>query len=173
MKYILKLVLFILGYDRNRFLYRVFSNFQSENSYEWRNIILKSLGSKIGDGVNISPFVVILYPENLKIGDNTKIHEFSVLECKGGLEIGSRCSFAHKLSILTSTHVIKDKNISFRKQGLESKKVSIGNDCWFGAGVVVSFGVNIGDKIIVGANSFVNKNFSVSGTIAGCPAKFI
>ncbi|MCJ7760694.1 serine acetyltransferase [Candidatus Bathyarchaeota archaeon] len=50
----------------------------------------------------------------------------------------------------------------------------IGNNVWFGPGVVVVGDIEIADGIAIGANSYVNKSFKEPNiTIAGCPAKKI
>ena len=133
--------------------------------------VLRLLGAKIGSNVKISPNVVILYPERLQIGNNSNIHEFSVLECKGGLSIGIGCSIAHKFSVLTTTHNISEEGVNFRDQGLTSRKVVIGDYCWIGAGVVITYGVTIASGVVIGANAVVTKSVEESSLALGVPAK--
>ena len=48
----------------------------------------------------------------------------------------------------------------------------IGKRCWIGANAVIRPGVKLGDDVIVGAGSVVNKDFDSNSVIAGIPAKF-
>ena len=54
-----------------------------------------------------------------------------------------------------------------------AKPVTIGNDCWFGANVVVCPGVTIGDNCVIGAGSVVTKSIPANSFAAGVPARVI
>lgn len=54
-----------------------------------------------------------------------------------------------------------------------AKPVHIGNDCWFGAGVVVCPGVTIGDGCVIGAGSVVTKDIPPRSFAAGAPCRVI
>ena len=54
-----------------------------------------------------------------------------------------------------------------------AKPVTIGNDCWFGANVVVCPGVTIGDGCVIGAGSVVTKDVPENSFAAGNPARVI
>ena len=54
-----------------------------------------------------------------------------------------------------------------------AKPVTIGNDCWFGANVVICPGVTIGEGAVVGANSTVTKDVPPYTIVVGNPAKVI
>jgi len=49
--------------------------------------------------------------------------------------------------------------------------VSIGDDCWLGANVVVLLGVSISKGAVVGANAVVTKDFPEYSVSTGVPAK--
>jgi acetyltransferase-like isoleucine patch superfamily enzyme len=83
------------------------------------------------------------------------------------LEIGEGTIWAHNLNIQTSNH---DPN-NFER-AIE-KDIKIGRRCWIGGNVSILAGVEIGDHVIVGANTVVTKSFPSNVTIAGCPAKII
>ena len=53
------------------------------------------------------------------------------------------------------------------------KPITIGNNVWLGANVVVNCGVTIGDNVVVGAGSVVLKDIPANCVYAGSPAKFI
>ncbi len=133
--------------------------------------LYKNICEFVGENVKFHPGLYIYFPTRLSIGDNSTLHEFSVLECKGGIKIGSNTSIAHKFSMMSSTHLYSENGISFRKMGIESKFTQIGNDVWIGAGVVVTYGVDIGNNTIIGAQSLVNKNCENNSIYVGVPAK--
>ena len=51
--------------------------------------------------------------------------------------------------------------------------ITIGEDCWLGAGVTVCPGVTIGDRCIIGAGSVVVKDIPSDSMAVGNPAKVI
>jgi acetyltransferase-like isoleucine patch superfamily enzyme len=83
------------------------------------------------------------------------------------LEIGEGTIWAHNLNIQTSNH---DPN-NFDK-AIE-KSIKIGKHCWIGGNVSILAGAELGDHVLVGANSVVTKSFPDKVIIAGCPAKII
>lgn len=54
-----------------------------------------------------------------------------------------------------------------------SKPVVIGNDCWFGANVVVCPGVTIGDRCVIGAGSVSTRSAPSDSFAAGNPCRVI
>ena len=54
-----------------------------------------------------------------------------------------------------------------------AKPVKIGNDCWFGANVVVCPGVTIGDNCVIGAGSVVTRDIPSNSFAAGVPCHVI
>ncbi|MBR1837579.1 MAG: sugar O-acetyltransferase, partial [Kiritimatiellae bacterium] len=54
-----------------------------------------------------------------------------------------------------------------------ARPVTIGNDCWFGANVVVCPGVTIGDNCVVGAGSVVTRDLPRNSLAVGVPARVL
>ena len=52
-----------------------------------------------------------------------------------------------------------------------ARPVTIGNDCWLGAGVIVCPGVTIGDNTVVGAGSVVTKDLPSNVVAVGNPCR--
>ncbi len=106
------------------------------------------------------------------IGKNTCITTGSILNGGADLIIGENCIFGPRNIMNANEHKInKDDNIN--NQGFIHAPILIGNDCWTGANVVIAKGVEISDKSVIGANSFVNKNTEKCSINAGSPAKII
>tara|TARA_B100000965_G_scaffold282231_1_gene240108 strand:- start:5141 stop:5764 length:624 start_codon:yes stop_codon:yes gene_type:complete len=108
----------------------------------------------------------------IKIGNNTIVTTGAILNGGADLIIGKNCVFGPRNTLNANEHNFKiDQNVN--EQGYTHQSIMIGNDCWFGANVVVAKGVTISDKSIIGANSFVNKSTEKNSINAGSPAKQI
>jgi acetyltransferase-like isoleucine patch superfamily enzyme len=83
------------------------------------------------------------------------------------IEIGKGTIWAYNVCVQTANHVPGNLN-EYNK-----KSVKIGRNCWLGNGVVITAGVEIGDNVVVGANSVVTKSFPANKVIGGVPAKII
>lgn len=86
---------------------------------------------------------------------------------KASLSIGEGSILAWNVCIQTANHIpgSLDK--------YDAKPVIIGRKCWIGNSVTILPGVNLGDNVVVGANSVVTKSFPSNVIIAGVPAKVI
>ena len=93
--------------------------------------------------------------------------------------IGNHCNFGPNVTLVTPLHpmlpeersgiVCEDEQVRF----CYAKPIVIGDDCWFGANVVVCPGVTIGYGCVIGAGSVVTKDIPDRTFAAGVPAKVI
>lgn len=61
-----------------------------------------------------------------------------------------------------------------RNKGLEyAKPIKVGNNVWIGGNVNVLPGVTIGDNVVIGAGSVVNKEIPSNSVAVGNPCKVI
>ncbi len=99
-------------------------------------------------------------------------------------KIGRYCSFAGDVYILNANHPLEYKSMHpfFYFPGLGYAKkdstpfysLTIGNDVWFGRGVIVTPKVReIGDGAVIGAGAVVTKDVPNFAVVAGNPAKII
>lgn len=51
--------------------------------------------------------------------------------------------------------------------------VTIGDDCFIGAGTIILKGVTIGDRVIIGAGSIVTRSIPADCVASGVPCKII
>jgi len=110
---------------------------------------------------------------HVSIGKRTSIGQGTVLYGNGGLRIGDDVMIAGQCFIVASSHVYEQKDKPMNQQGFTAKGISIGNNVWIGAGVIILDGVSIGNNVIVGANSVINQSVTDDSTVAGSPAKAI
>ena len=55
----------------------------------------------------------------------------------------------------------------------ELKKISIGNNCWFGGKTIVLPGMLTGSNYVIGAGSIVTHDITDNVIVTGYPAKII
>jgi acetyltransferase-like isoleucine patch superfamily enzyme len=135
------------------------------------------------DRARIGPWVLIepgcwfaLYPDSaeLEIGEGTIINLGCMLAATERITIGSHCMFANYCFVADADHRYDDASVPVTWQGMETKgPVTIEDNCWFGTNCVVTGGVTIGERTVVGANSVVTKDLPAGVVAAGAPARVL
>jgi acetyltransferase-like isoleucine patch superfamily enzyme len=88
--------------------------------------------------------------------------------------IGQHCMLANGCLITDGNHRFDDPDLPVPWQGFTAKgPVTIGDNVWFGANVVVTSGVRIGRRCVIGANSVVVEDIPEFSIAAGAPARVI
>jgi acetyltransferase-like isoleucine patch superfamily enzyme len=110
---------------------------------------------------------------NLEIGNNFFLNRFSRIISHENISIGNDVTIAQFVSILDHDHEYFIDNNNLKLNGYKTKAITIGSNVWIADKVTILKGVVIGDNVVIGANSLVNKDIP-SGTIAvGNPCKVI
>ena len=86
----------------------------------------------------------------LIIGDKCFFNQNVSITCKKKVVIGDRCQIANNVVIVDQDHAGSENWGSYVET-----PVTIGNDVWIGANVVIMRGTTIGDKAVIGAGSIV------------------
>ena len=129
------------------------------------NILEYDNGSKIEQGVYVSDC------KNISIGINCRINENVFIQ---GANIGDNVLIAPNCSLLSVSHIHKDKEIPIVFQGETDPNPPILKDnVWLGRNVIVLPGVTIGEGAIVAAGAVVNKDVESFSIYGGVPAKLI
>jgi acetyltransferase-like isoleucine patch superfamily enzyme len=90
------------------------------------------------------------------------------------VEIGEHCMFADGCLVTDGAHRFDDVQRPVPWQGFTSKgPTTIGDNVWFGANVVVTSGVSVGRRAVVGANSVVVSDIPEFSIAAGAPARVL
>ena len=96
------------------------------------------------------------------------------------MTVGERCNFGPNVTIVTPMHpmIAAERRAVLGPDGKPArlcwaKPVHIGNDCWFGANVVVCPGVSVGDGCVIGAGSVVTRDIPANSFAAGNPCRVI
>jgi len=91
----------------------------------------------------------------------------------GEIKIGDNCLFGPSVVLRTADHRFDKVNIPIREQGHICKNITIEDDVWIGANVVVVGGVSIGRGAVVGAGAVVTKDVPAFAVVGGVPARLI
>ena len=88
------------------------------------------------------------------------------------VEIGDHCMFANGCFVTDADHRFDDPVKPVPWQGFSSKgPTRIGDNVWCGANVVITSGVTIGERCVIGANSVVTGDLPPFSVAAGAPAR--
>ena len=129
----------------------------------------------IGDNVKIAKYTSVFGANShlLEIGENTTIGMFSMINgFTAKLTIGKNCSIAQSVLIMTDSGPNASPELQ-KAYPIISGPVTIENDVWIGAGVVILPNVTIGKFSVIAANSVVTKDVHEYTVVGGTPAKFI
>lgn len=117
----------------------------------------------------IEPPFYCCYGYNIHIGKGTYLNFNCNFIDDGKIEIGERVMFGPAVTIATVGHPIHPS----MREYMYTDTVTIGDNCWIGAGVTICPGVTIGKNTVIGAGSVVNKDIPANCVAAGNPCKVI
>jgi acetyltransferase-like isoleucine patch superfamily enzyme len=129
---------------------------------------------EIGAGVLFEPGVWLTAPDQarIRIGAGSFLNMGVMVAAMELVEIGEHCMFANGCLISDANHRFDDPGKPVPWQGFTSKgPTRIGDNVWCGANVVVTSGVTIGERAVIGANSVVTRDVPPFTIAAGSPAK--
>ncbi|MGD1886611.1 MAG: acyltransferase [Cohaesibacteraceae bacterium] len=110
------------------------------------------------------------YGGRITIGHRSTIGEFSLIAGHGGVDIGDYCMLAPYVMLNAASHIL-DGNEPYRFQGEKTEGIKLHNNVWLGARTTVLDGVTIGESVVVGAHSLVNRDLAKKSTVVGSPAR--
>jgi acetyltransferase-like isoleucine patch superfamily enzyme len=131
---------------------------------------------EIGANVLLEPNVWITMPApaRIRIGAGTFLNLGVMVAAAELVEIGEHCMFANGCLITDANHRFDDPDRPVPWQGFTSKgPTRIGDNVWCGAHVVVTSGVTIGERCVIGAASVVTEDIPPHSVAAGAPARVL
>lgn len=109
---------------------------------------------------------------NVRIGKGVEVSMANSLGCYiqgiNGVEIGDGTIFAPGVKIISANHDVHDYS-----KWIKCRPIVIGKSCWIGANAVILPGVNLGDRVVVGAGSVVTHDIPTGCIAVGVPAKIL
>jgi maltose O-acetyltransferase len=155
---------------RARGLYHRFNTMDPSDEAEARAVLRELLGS-LGDDTEIRPPFYCEYGAQTFIGARTFVNFGAVVLDSARVSIGDDVRIGPYVQLLTATHPTDPVE---RRDGWEfAAPVTIGNNVWFGGGVVVGPGVTIGDNTVVGAGAVVIGDLPADVVAVGNPARIV
>lgn len=139
----------------------------------------KSAGKIVlNDRLSINNHIILYADEGgeISFGYRVFIGDYSTIRTsRTKVSIGNNTMIAQNVKLIATNHAYKNKNILIHQQDIDTSKmgITIGNDCWIGAGAIVLPGVTINDGAVVGGNAVVTKDVPAYAVVVGNPAKII
>src|SRR5215213_1597590 len=131
---------------------------------------------EIGSDTLLEPDVWITAPDQarVRIGSGTFLNVATMVAAVELVEIGDHCMFANACFITDGNHRFDDPDKPVPWQGFDSKgPTRVGDNVWCGAHVVITSGVTVGERCVIGANSVVTQDIPPYSIAAGAPAKVL
>ena len=164
---------------RSHTMSRTFSDIP-ESDVAGRTAHLRQFLGAFGDGGYLVGPIFFHYGCHTQIGENFYANYNFTVQDDGAVTIGDNCSFGPNVTIVTPVHpMLPEERRQLRgpdgvlRPMCWAKPVVIGNDCWFGANVVVCPGVTIGDNCVIGAGSVVTKDIPANSIAVGNPCRVL
>jgi|GEM_PF-481487 len=138
---------------------------QEENRIERLKAELASCGEDVvlRDGANI------LVPQKVRLGHHVAIGHHSLLRGLGGITIGNFVLLGDHVILATSSHPTDEVHY----HNYWEAPITLHDNVWLGAGVLVMPGVTIGKNSVIGAGAVVTEDIPANSVAVGMPAKVI
>lgn len=164
---------------RSHKLSKAYSDMQ-EDDVEARQELAKLILAEFGAGSFMQGPIFFHYGKHTRIGERCFINYNFTCQDDALVTIGSDNNFGPNCTIVTPVHPMRpdERKAMLNAQGevkrfCYARPVVIGNDCWFGANVVVCPGVTIGNNCVIGAGSVVIRDIPDNSFAAGVPCRVI
>jgi acetyltransferase-like isoleucine patch superfamily enzyme len=131
---------------------------------------------EVGAHTLFEPHVWITAPgeARVRIGSGSFLNIGVMVAAVELVEIGDHCMFANGCFISDGEHRFDDPKTPVPWQGFRTKgPTRVGYNVWCGANVVITTGVTVGERSVIGANSVVNRDVPPFSIAAGAPAKVL
>ena len=138
---------------------------------------------EIGENTMIGPHVALsagmapgqecLSQPVVRIGDRCLIGRGSGIVGHFSIDIGDDVWTGHHVYITDQNHGYDNADIPISMQSMPEKPVRIGSGSWLGHGTVVLPGADIGEHVVIGANSVVTGRIPSFSVAVGAPARVV
>jgi acetyltransferase-like isoleucine patch superfamily enzyme len=113
-------------------------------------------------------------PARVRIGSGVFLNLGVMVAAYEYVEIGDHCMLANGCFVSDANHRFDDPDRPVPWQGFTSKgPTRLGDNVWCGANVVITSGVTVGERCVIGANSVVSSDIPPYSIAAGAPARVL
>jgi acetyltransferase-like isoleucine patch superfamily enzyme len=117
---------------------------------------------------------VMLYSKGvLTLGKNLGVNQYSRIVCHDSIKIGDNVTIGQMVGILDHDHHYELKSDQLKLDGYATAPIEIGDNVWIGDKATILKGVTIGNNVVVGAHTLVNKDVPSNVVVAGSPFRII
>ncbi|MBS6184805.1 MAG: sugar O-acetyltransferase, partial [Clostridium celatum] len=129
-------------------------NMTRPTELEKREAMLKEMFAEIGERCYIEPpFHANFGGKHVHCGKNIYANFNLTLVDDTHIYVGDYTMFGPNVTVATAGHPILPE---LRKEGYQyNAPITIGKNCWIGAGAIILPGIRIGDNVVIGAGSIV------------------
>ncbi len=147
-------------------------NLTRPSESEKREKLLKEMFAEIGEGCYIEPPLRANWGgRHVHFGKNVYVNFNLTLVDDTHIYVGDYTMIGPNVTVATAGHPILPE---LREKGYQYNiPVTIGKNCWIGAGAILVPGVTIGDNSVIGAGSVVTKDIPANVVAVGNPCKVL
>jgi len=124
--------------------------------------------SWIGHGCKVR-----VHEGRLDIGAKSVLGQECTISAFQHISIGRECIIADRVMLIDFDHGASEHERPIRDQGIYKRDVRIGHNAWVGYGACFLRGVTVGDNVIVGALTVVNRDVPDNAVVGGVPARVL
>jgi acetyltransferase-like isoleucine patch superfamily enzyme len=114
----------------------------------------------------------VIRPERLTLGKGVK-RSFAVsggcyFQAGNGIEIGDGTIFGPGVRMISANH-----DMAHGAAWKPARPIRIGRNCWIGASAIILPGIELGDRVVIGAGAVVTRDVPAGRVAVGNPARVI
>jgi len=131
---------------------------------------------ELGAHALLEPGVWLTAPGSarIRIGAGTLLNLGVMVAAAELVEIGEHCMLANGCFVTDSSHRFDDPGRPVPWQGFTTEgPTRLGDNVWCGAHVVITGGVTVGERCVIGANSVVTGDIPPYSIAVGVPARVL
>ncbi|NND21707.1 MAG: sugar O-acetyltransferase [Silicimonas sp.] len=154
----------------------------ASDDHEARDAALRDLFGRVAGWALVQPPIYVDFGIHIHLEDTCFINTGAVFLDSADITFGKRVFVGPRVQFLTATHPVKPEERCFGTPegpllnfGVTNiaEPITVGDDCWIGAGAIILPGVAIGAGTTVGAGAVVTKSLPERVVAFGNPAKIV
>lgn len=137
-----------------------------------RGELLREMFAEIGEGCYVEPPLYANWGgRHVHFGKNVYANFHLTLVDDTHIYVGDYTLFGPNVTVATAGHPILPE---LRAKGYQyNAPVTIGKNCWIGAGAILLPGVTVGDNTVIGAGSVVTRDIPAGVVAVGNPCRVL